>query len=148
MQARRGDARDSGFGLVEVVISMLILGLIAIAIIPALWQGLQYSSEQSTVATATRQLNGLIEEARRSPTCWFSGVRHGCQIVRRRRGPTIHHGRHRRRMLPLCGRDGIAVPLTVTATQNGRQLADVSARIFVRGAQVSPCTPVTEPIGD
>ena len=60
---------DWGFSLVEVIVAMLILGLIAISLVPALWQGIQLSSEQSTVATATRQLNALIEEARDSPTC-------------------------------------------------------------------------------
>ena len=95
----------SGFRLVEVVIAMLILGMIAIAIIPALWQGLQYSSEQSTVATATRQLNGLIEEARRSPTCGSVAFATAAKSFEDGRGPTIHHGRHRRRMLRLCRRD-------------------------------------------
>ena len=60
---------DEGFSLVEVVIAMLILGIIAIALIPPLWQGIRLLREQSTVATATRQLNGLIEEARDSPSC-------------------------------------------------------------------------------
>jgi prepilin-type N-terminal cleavage/methylation domain-containing protein len=62
-------AGDGGFSLVEVVVAMLILGIIAVALVPPLWQGLQLSAEQSTVATATRQLNGLIEEARDSPSC-------------------------------------------------------------------------------
>ncbi len=141
MQVRRGDARDSGFGLVEVVISMLILGMIAIAIIPALWQGLQYSSEQSTVATATRQLNGLIEEARRSPTCGSVAFATAAKSFEDGAGRPFTTVGTVGGCFPCAAATGIAVPLTVTATQNGRQLADVSARIFVRGAQVSPCTP-------
>jgi type II secretory pathway pseudopilin PulG len=59
----------AGFSLVEAVIAMLILGLVAIAMIPALYQGAGYTIEQSNVATATRHLNKLIEQARESPSC-------------------------------------------------------------------------------
>lgn len=65
-------ARDHdayGFSLVEVVIAMLVLGLIAIALLPPLFNGLMYASEQSTIATATRHLNGLVEDARSLYTC-------------------------------------------------------------------------------
>lgn len=67
MRGRGADA--AGFSLVEVVIAMFLLGIIAIAILPGLWQGIRYSSEQSAVATATRHLNSLIEEARDDPAC-------------------------------------------------------------------------------
>lgn len=59
----------SGFSLVEVIIAMFILGLIAVALLPALYNGIRYSSEQSAVATATRHLNALIEEMRDNPDC-------------------------------------------------------------------------------
>lgn len=62
-------AYDEGFGLVEVIIAMLLLGVVAVAILPALWQGMQYSAQQSSVATATRHLNSLIEKVRDDPTC-------------------------------------------------------------------------------
>lgn len=58
-----------GFSLIEVIVAMFILGLLAIALLPSLWQGIQFSSEQSSVATATRHLNGLVEEARANPSC-------------------------------------------------------------------------------
>ncbi|GEM_PF-1597966 len=67
MRGRGADA--AGFSLVEVIVAMLLLGIIAVAILPALYQGLQYSSEQSTTATATRHLNGLIEQARQDAAC-------------------------------------------------------------------------------
>ena len=60
---------SQGFSLVEVIIAMLILRLIAVALIPALWQGIQLSSKQSIVATATRQLNALVEQMRDDPSC-------------------------------------------------------------------------------
>lgn len=67
MRGRGTDA--AGFSLVEVIIAMFLLGVVAVAILPALWQGIRYSSEQSSVATATRHLNGLIEQARQDPAC-------------------------------------------------------------------------------
>jgi prepilin-type N-terminal cleavage/methylation domain-containing protein len=66
-----GNPRGSqeGFGLIEVIVAMLLLAIIAIAILPALWQGIQYSAGQSSTATATRHLNALIEEARDAQSC-------------------------------------------------------------------------------
>jgi prepilin-type N-terminal cleavage/methylation domain-containing protein len=70
-EAGMGNPRDSqaGFGLVEVIVAMLLLAIIAVAILPALWQGIQYSAAQSSTATATRHLNALIEEARDGASC-------------------------------------------------------------------------------
>lgn len=60
---------DDGFGLVELIIAMFLLAIITIALIPALYNGLIYSARQSTTATATRQLNTLVEQARQTHTC-------------------------------------------------------------------------------
>jgi type II secretory pathway pseudopilin PulG len=64
------DVQESnGLGIVEVIIAMFLLAVIAVAILPALWQGIRYSSEQSAVATATRFLNSLVEQARDDGGC-------------------------------------------------------------------------------
>jgi len=55
---------DDGFGLVEVIIAMVLLAIIAMALLPALWNGIQYSAEQSSVASATRYLNAVMEQLR------------------------------------------------------------------------------------
>ncbi|KQZ83955.1 hypothetical protein ASD56_07945 [Microbacterium sp. Root166] len=60
---------DAGFGLVEVIISMLLLAIIAVALIPLLWQGIRLASTESATATATRHVNSLVEELREQPTC-------------------------------------------------------------------------------
>jgi len=62
-------ADPAGFSLIEVIVAMFILGIIAVALLPALWQGLRFSVEQSDVATATRHLNSLVEQARKSQDC-------------------------------------------------------------------------------
>ena len=69
MSAFGTDESDEGFSIVELLIAMFLLAIVAVAILPALWQGLQYSTQQSAVATATRELNALVDEARATPTC-------------------------------------------------------------------------------
>ncbi len=72
MRGRGADA--AGFSLVEVIIAMFLLGIVAVAILPALWQGIVLSSQQASTATATRYMNSLIDDARATPTCPYLGV--------------------------------------------------------------------------
>jgi prepilin-type N-terminal cleavage/methylation domain-containing protein len=67
MQTRCDES--NGFSLVEVVVAMFLLGIIALAFLPPLWQGIRFSSEQAITATATRQLNALVERARAGHSC-------------------------------------------------------------------------------
>jgi type II secretory pathway pseudopilin PulG len=57
---------DAGFGLIEIVISMFLLGLLAIAFLPLLVTSMQATARNSTVATATQLLDqelGLVRSA-------------------------------------------------------------------------------------
>ncbi len=119
--------QDDGFSLVEVVIAMLILGVIAIALVPPLWQGIQLSGEQSTVATATRQLNGLIEEARDSPSCGTLDGIAATQSFTDGRGASFSTGAQ----LGYSCTPGSLVYIKLTARDgSGTTLADVTAKIF------------------
>jgi len=71
MNASLNDPRDDeGFGMVEVVVSMLMIALLAIAVLPILIQGLRVSATNSTIATATQILNDKLEAARSiAPQC-------------------------------------------------------------------------------
>lgn len=66
---RGDDSESSGFSLVEVVVAMFLLGIVAIAFIPPLWQGIGLSVGQSDVAQATRYINAQIEQARHNSSC-------------------------------------------------------------------------------
>ena len=55
---------DSGFGLIEIVISMFLLGLLAIAFLPLLATSLQTAVRISTVATAAQLLDQEMGLAR------------------------------------------------------------------------------------
>lgn len=71
--AVRPSVRDAGFSLIEIVVSMFILGLLAIALIPLLIQGIKQSAQSAAVASATQLVNSQLDLARaQSPTC--SGV--------------------------------------------------------------------------
>ncbi|KRA23030.1 hypothetical protein ASD65_00300 [Microbacterium sp. Root61] len=61
---RASDTNDDGFGLVEVIVAIFILGLLAVAILPLIWTGLRVATEQSAVAGATHATSGFIDEVR------------------------------------------------------------------------------------
>ena len=67
---------ESGLGLMEVVVSMSLLGVIAISFIPVLANSWKDTSTNTTIATATQIVNEQIEGARAvrsaaatSPSC-------------------------------------------------------------------------------
>ena len=55
---------DSGFGLVEIVISMFLIGIIAVSFLPVLVQALKASALNITVATSTQMINEQLDAAR------------------------------------------------------------------------------------
>ena len=55
---------DDGLGLLEIVISMFIISLLAIAFIPVMVPGLRATEATSTIATASRLVAQAIETAR------------------------------------------------------------------------------------
>lgn len=87
MSGRR--ERDAGLSLVEVVIAMMLLGIIAVALIPPLWQGMALSVQQSSTATATRHLNALVEAARDDPRCANLDATAATQTIQDGRGQML-----------------------------------------------------------
>ena len=124
---------DDGFGLIEAIIAIMLLAAVAVALAPALINGLLYSSEQAVVATATRQLNALVEQARE-----LAKDNEDCSIVLGSvtgSHPTID-GLGREISItgdvvgPSCVRGG-AVTVNLIAEQNGRTLATADATIAI-----------------
>ncbi len=60
---------DSGFGIIEVVISLLLISVLSVSFIPLLWNSLSNAAANTTIVTATQIVNQEIEGARavRSP---------------------------------------------------------------------------------
>lgn len=120
---------DDGFGLVEVVIAMMLLAIIAVALLPALWNGIVQSSRQSATATATRELNALIEQAREAHTCaalnsiaTTKTVNAGTQAEFIVRVPST---------FTYTCTDDTAVAITLEAVQGSVVLATVQAKVYV-----------------
>ncbi|MEV7619526.1 type II secretion system protein [Microbacterium sp. NPDC089321] len=120
---------DDGFGLVEMIIAMLLLAIIAVALIPPLWNSILLSSTQSASATATRELNALIEEGRDVHTC--------AKLTQITTTTTYYTGTPREFVVRVpigityACTPKTAVPVTLEAVRDGEVLATVQAKIFV-----------------
>lgn len=120
---------DEGLGLVEIVIAMFLLGLIAVALLPALWNGITQSSRQSATATATRQLNSLIEQARDEHTC--AALNAIAATTTYRLGEANEFVVRVPSGFSYTCTSGTAVPITLEAVQDGTRLATVQAKVYV-----------------
>jgi type II secretory pathway pseudopilin PulG len=116
---------DSGLGLVEVVIAMFLFGIIAVALLPGLVQGVVLSSEQSSTATATRFLNLLVEEARDLESCTTIPSVLGRTTTDGKGAAMTSAG-----ALSGCA-SGAAATLNLSIVQNGKILASTNARIYI-----------------
>lgn len=125
MRGRSADA--SGFSLVEVVIAMFLLGIIAVAILPALWQGVVLSSQQASTATATRYMNSIIDDARATPTCPYLGAIASRPAATDGRGVSISASTS---TVTGCN-PGATARLTVNIVGEGRTLATSTALIYI-----------------
>ncbi|NLP85898.1 prepilin-type N-terminal cleavage/methylation domain-containing protein [Microbacterium sp. CFH 90308] len=119
---------DQGFSLVEVIIAMFLLAVVALAILPALVQGVRLSSEQSATATATRALNALVERARDNPTCAnVEAVADPQTVVDGARRDIRTSG-----TVEGCPARGTTVTLELTAVSlSGDTLSKVSGIVFI-----------------
>lgn len=55
---------EAGFGLVEIVVSMFLIGIVAISFLPLLIQTMRVSAENVTFSAATQLVNEQLESAR------------------------------------------------------------------------------------
>lgn len=127
---------DEGFGLVEIVIAMFLFGIIALALLPMLVTGVQYSTEQSSVATATRQLNALIDDARQQPSCASLGLIVGTKTFEDGRNVNFTTSGSVGADFAPSGPTGDCTPgasaaLKLTAVQGAKILGTVEAFIFI-----------------
>ncbi|MGX5682078.1 type IV pilus modification PilV family protein [Schumannella luteola] len=61
---------DEGLGLIEIVVSMLLLAILAIAFVPLLVQGIKASARNTTLATATQLVAERMQLAQAAgPVC-------------------------------------------------------------------------------
>lgn len=56
--------KDSGFTFVELIVSMMIIGVISVVVIPMFVNSISTSDRQNQISQATQQVNQTIEEIR------------------------------------------------------------------------------------
>lgn len=118
---------SDGFSIIEVIIAMFLLAIVAVAILPALFNGVRYSSQQSAVATATRQLNSLVEQARQTPSCGSLNSAATTRTFTDGSGKTLTSSG----VVGTCA-SKTAVPIKLTAVDgSGTTLATTSALIYI-----------------
>jgi len=55
---------DAGFGIVEIIVSMLMLAILAVVLAPVIIGGVRATAKMSTIATATQLVNDGLESQR------------------------------------------------------------------------------------
>ena len=63
------ESGEEGVGLIEILISIMLLAILATALVPILVNGLRQASSNATLATATQLANNELERARSWKTC-------------------------------------------------------------------------------
>lgn len=128
---------DSGFTLIEVLVSMLLLTIIALALIPAFVSQLRATSVNTTIASASQLAGQQIDDAQsRAATCAALQAYQSETVapVIDARGVTLQA--HRTVTLPCPGSypTTIQVKVTVTTTTSATVLASVTTLVLVKSA--------------
>ena len=122
------ETNDAGFGIIEIVVAMFLLGLLAVAVMPLLVQGLTLSSTNATLAAATQLANQQIEQVR---------TQQSCALVTPATVSTTANGHtlNATRTVGPCPASGypLTVPVSVSVTRadGGAVLATASTLVFV-----------------
>ena len=122
--------RDEGFGIVEVLVSMLILAILSMALLPVLIMGLQQSAKNSTLAAATQLVNDRIRAAQAlGPVCTSVATAAGIQTLTDPRGVQLTATT----VVGTCptGVGTVSVSTTVIRVDTGATLSEASTLVLV-----------------
>lgn len=124
-----GSESERGFTMVEVLVSLMILMLLALAMYPTLIQGLKVSASNATLATATALVNAQLENARSQTSC--AAIANVTQTTVDERGVSLTVSRTR----GTCPGSGyptsVPVVASVTRDDTGVVLATAKTSIYV-----------------
>lgn len=146
---RHPAADDSGLGIVEIVVSMFLLALLAVAFLPLLVQGMRSSVQSSTVATASQLLNQQLDAVRAIPqTCddVRAFVASPVAAVTDARGTVFRPERHLGDVLDPCpARYPGVVNVRIAVTEAGHVLAEAITLVYVESATGPALSPTPAP---
>jgi type II secretory pathway pseudopilin PulG len=138
---------DSGLGIVEIVVSMFLLALLAVAFLPLLIQGMMASVTSATVATASQLLNQQLDAVRAVPP--------NCADVRAFADVTVLPTTDPRGTefqpdsvagaCPASYPGVVRVEVRVTEVGDVRPLAEAVTLVYVESATAPTPTPVPTP---
>lgn len=142
-QLRHSVANDSGLGIIEIVVSMFLLALLAMAFLPLLIQGMTASVQSATVATASQLLNQQLDAAR--------AIAPNCADVQAFDDPTITSVTDARGTVYQPVRKVLecptsypgAVHVKVTIKESSEVLAEAVTLVYVESAVAPTPTPTT-----
>ena len=122
---------DDGLGLIEIVVSLLLLAVISLAVVPLMMQGLTQSARMTTLATAN-QLAGTQMESVRSapPACGASAITSTVATVTDARRVPLAVAR-RIGTCPSALPGTFRVDITVTRTDTGASLSTATTLVYV-----------------
>jgi type II secretory pathway pseudopilin PulG len=126
---------DSGIGLIEIVISMFLISLLAIAFIPVVVSAMRSSALNSTAATATRLVSQAVDDARTRSAADCAGA----QLLNAQRDTVDAQGVTLRvtTSVPIVANcvNGSVITVTVTAVNLATAvvIADARTQIYLDG---------------
>ena len=121
---------DEGFGMVEVLVSMLILAILSLALLPVLIMGLKQSASNSTLAAATQLVNDRIRAAQAlGPVCTSVATAAGIMNLTDPRGAELQATT----VVGSCptGVGTVSVTTTVVRVDTGDTLASATTLVLV-----------------
>lgn len=125
------DAKDDGFGLVEIVISMLMLAVLALGLLPLLIQGVKQSAANATIATATQLVDRELDIASRVTTCALLST--GTTTTSDSRGNALTLVKTKG-SCPTTFPGTISYSVVVTRVDTGATVSSATTLIYVTGA--------------
>lgn len=136
---------DSGFGLIEIVVSMFMLALLAISFLPLLITALKASATNATLATGTQLVNQQLELAAATaistPNCaamkvYAAALPGAIGTLTDRNGNVLQP--HRQLKVIAGSTDSLGCPLTYPGTVSVRTWVTVSgqSKVVVEATQL------------
>jgi len=122
---------ESGFGLIEITISMFMLAILAVLFLPLLIQGLKQSATNTTMATATQLVNERMRLAQAaSPVCSNVSALSGTANVTDPRGIVIRVTT----TVGTCpaGKGTVSIAVSAIRTDTSASLATASSLVLVK----------------
>lgn len=135
---------DRGFGIIEVVISVFLLGVLVIAFLPLLQSSLKLSSNNVTSATAVQLVNEQMDIARGLPATCAAIQRFATETIgllnEDPRGTVLEVHRTAPSTCPTTYPTNVALGISVTVEGSSEVLAEATTRVFLasRVGTVSP----------